>query len=490
MHIIDLFEKRERAIYQLFLFLRSKEKESSIREASQFLDLSRSTLLRYVDSFTEEATADGLGLTFLISNEDIKVKRNAGLSIQDLLSYLCRSSLKYQILLYLFEKNEFSIPGLSQELLISEATLNRQLASLNKMIQSFEISIRNGRLKGSELQIRYFYYQLFWQTFSNAHLQADRIFREQTRYVPIFERFYQSPFNPRQSHQMALWLMIVYKRMRLKDLDFQACYRLIAPYKEHKFYLHLRNLFLTLSQQFSASFQEGDTMSVFAFLFSQGILEAHQLEQLLGFGGPIMEATTWGFKQIKLFLQTDIPVAEGELYHLNQVFSHLYFFTSYIENELKVLDEYDCRLQEVAQTILEKVNKDIYGRKKGGYLLHHTLSLLELFTYVMQVEPTHVQIGFASSYPSVISYPILQILQEELEANRSIIIEYFEEEKTYDLVISYDYPLEAKQIFYLYGRPSPQDLQQLKKIISILHKEKLEQSKRLIEKSYFFIERR
>ena len=108
----------------------------------------------------------------------------------------------------------------------------------------------------------------------------------------------------------------------------------------------------------------------------------------------------------------------------------------------------------------------------------------------MQVEPTHVQIGFASSYPSVISYPILQILQEELEANRSIIIEYFEEEKTYDLVISYDYPLEAKQIFYLYGRPSPQDLQQLKKIISILHKEKLEQSKRLIEKSYFFIERR
>ena len=137
MHIIDLFEKRERAIYQLFLFLRSKEKESSIREASQFLDLSRSTLLRYVDSFTEEATADGLGLTFLISNEDIKVKRNAGLSIQDLLSYLCRSSLKYQILLYLFEKNEFSIPGLSQELLISEATLNRQLASLNKMIHLF-----------------------------------------------------------------------------------------------------------------------------------------------------------------------------------------------------------------------------------------------------------------------------------------------------------------------------------------------------------------
>ncbi len=76
----------------------------------------------------------------------------------------------------MFEKNEFSIPKLSQELLISEATLNRQLASLNKMLQSFEISIRSGRLKGSELQVRYFYYQLFWQTSSIAHWQTDRIF--------------------------------------------------------------------------------------------------------------------------------------------------------------------------------------------------------------------------------------------------------------------------------------------------------------------------
>lgn len=490
MHIIDLFEKRERAIYQLFLLLRSKEKEITIRDASQCLELSRSTLLRYIETFTEEAVANGLGFTFQISNEDIQMEREAGLSLQDFIAYLCRSSIKYQILLYLFEKNEFSIPKLSQELLISEATLNRQLASLNKMLQSFEISIRSGRLKGSELQIRYFYYQLFWQTSSNVHWQADRIFRQQKKYVPIFERFYQSPFNPRQSNQMALWLMIVYKRMRLKDLDFQDCYRLIAPYKQHKFYLHLRNLFLTLSQQFSASFQEGDTMSVFAFLFSQGILEAHQLEQLLGFGGPIMEATTWGFKQIKIFLQTDLPVEEGALYHLNQVFSHLYFFTSHIENDLKTLNEYDHRLQEVAQTILTRVNKEIYGRNKDTYLLHHTVSLLELFTYVMQVEPTIVQIGFSSSYPSVISYPILQTLQEELEANRSITIEYFDETKTYDLIISYDYPLESENIFYLYGSPSPQDLQQLKKMISVLHKEKLEQSTRLIEKSYFLIDRR
>lgn len=490
LYISELFEKRERSIYQLFLLLRIHDGIVSIKEACHVLDISKSTLLRYIETFCEEASSDKIGLQIRLHNEELHLQRDANLSRQELLYYLCQSSLKFQILLYLFEKNEFSIPSLSQELLISEATLNRQLSSLNKLLKGFEISIRSGKWKGSELQIRYFYFQLFWLTFPVASLEQDRVFKEQLRYLPIFERFYHSKLNPRQSHQMALWLMIVYKRMRLKDLDFQACYRLIAPYKDHKFYRNLRNLFLTLSQQFSASFQEGDTMSVFAFLFSQGILEAHQLEQLLGFGGPIMEATTWGFKQLKLSLKTELPVEESELYHLNQVFSHLYFFTCSLESELGDIDVYDKRLQLAARNIVETVYRDIYGRKNAICLDSHCLSLLELFSYLMQVEPTIVQVGLASSYPAIVTYPILHMLQQELESNRSIVIEPLQENKVYDFIICHDYLLEGETVYQLYGRPSSHDLQQLKQIISHLRKEKIEQAKRLVERSYFLIERR
>ncbi|HFI0393909.1 TPA: helix-turn-helix domain-containing protein [Streptococcus suis] len=489
MHILDLLEKRERAIYQLFLLLRKSVTALGIKEAAQELHLSKSTLLRYIESFSEEVAEEPFGLVFQIREEEILLHRGATLSIQDLFAYLCRTSVKYQILLYFFDKNECSIPMLAQDLLLSEATLNRHLSSINQFLKEFQVTIRSGRLRGSELQIRYLYYHLFWLTRPLKELEKDRVFVEQLGHLPIFERFYQSPFNPRQAHQLALWLMIVQKRMRLKDLDFQAVYQLMAPYEQHKFYRQLRQLFLTLSQQSSASFQEGDTMSVFAFLFSQGILAAHQLEQVLGFGGPIMAATSWAFQQVKVLLQTDLAVEEGELYHLNQVFSQLYFFTSCIESGFDELGSYEVSVQMAASSILRHVSSEIFGRKEEVAVCH-LRSLSQLFSYFMQVEPAMVQIGWASSYPSVISSPILQVLRQSLERNRSIQIEPVQPDQSYDLVICHDYPWEKSPFFQVYAMPTVQELKDLKSLIQTIHQRKLEQAKRLVERTHFRIERR
>ena len=171
VHILDLLEKRERAIYQLFLLLRKSVAPIGIKEVAQELHLSKSTLLRYIESFSEEV--EQFGLFFQIKEEEIVLQREANLSSQDLFAYLFRTSIKYQILLYFFDKNECSIPMLAQDLLLSEATLNRHLSTLNKVLKEFQVSIRNGRLRGSELQIRYFYYQLFWLTRPFKELEQD-----------------------------------------------------------------------------------------------------------------------------------------------------------------------------------------------------------------------------------------------------------------------------------------------------------------------------
>ena len=49
---------------------------------------------------------------------------------------------------------------ISSELLISEATLGRHISDLNKILTEFQFSIHNGRLKGPEHKIRYFYFWL------------------------------------------------------------------------------------------------------------------------------------------------------------------------------------------------------------------------------------------------------------------------------------------------------------------------------------------
>lgn len=101
-----------------------------------------------------------------------------------------------------------------------------------------------------------------------------------------------------------------------------------------------------------------------------------------------------------------------------------------------------------------------------------------------------VQIGWASSYPSVISSPILQVLRQSLERNRSIQIEPVQPDQSYDLVICHDYPWEKGPFFQVYAMPTVQELKDLKSLIQTIHQRKLEQAKRLVERTHFRIERR
>ena len=132
MQIDFLLEKRERAIYQLLLFVENRKDAPLLKDVCRHLDLTKSTLLRYIDSFNEESHAAELGLLFHLEEEKVSLQKDARLSQQRILSYLFQPSIKYQIIVFLLDKEDVSLQTLSQELLISEATLNRHLASLNQ----------------------------------------------------------------------------------------------------------------------------------------------------------------------------------------------------------------------------------------------------------------------------------------------------------------------------------------------------------------------
>lgn len=236
MQIDSLLEKRERAIYQLLLFVENRKDAPLLKDVCRHLDLTKSTLLRYIDSFNEESHAAELGLLFHLEEEKVSLQKDARLSQQQILSYLFQPSIKYQIIVFLLDKEDVSLQTLSQELLISEATLNRHLASLNQLLAEFGIAIKSGRLKGSELQIRYFLHQVLLLTTASSKFQEEFARRHLDALLPLFERFYQSKLNPKQAYRLLLWLMISQQRSKLQQLDYRALYSLMRPYQDHKFY--------------------------------------------------------------------------------------------------------------------------------------------------------------------------------------------------------------------------------------------------------------
>lgn len=488
MRIDVLLEKRERAIYQLLGYLEDRKESPLLKDLCHYLNLSKSTLVRYISSFNEEAAEDELGLAFQLEEERLVLQKKSSLSQQRLLAYLCQNSVKYQIIVHLSDKEDVSIQALSQELLISEATLNRHLASLNQLLAAFGIGIKSGRLKGSELQIRYFLHQLSSLTRTRTSLQGEGTVRSLEALLPVFERFYQSHLNAKQAHHLLLWLWISQQRSRLQQLDFKSLYSLMEPYQEHKFYRRLRKMYLTLVQQQASSFQEGEIMALFAFLFSHFILEPHQLEQVLGFGGPIMEATSLALHDFRTYFGPALSVSEEALYHLNQTMSQFYFFHSSLELE----EVADSSYYPEAEALVKKVYKTAFRRRLGSkeVLASYWTKLAALYSYFSQVQPIQVKVGLASSLQEVLAYPLLLQLREKLEGNRQVLIEPYQLDVDYDLVIT-DYLEQADQpLYYLGSRLKIQDIVRLKAWIQELYQEKSCQSAIIATQKPFPIERR
>lgn len=490
MRIEDLLEKRERAIYLLTEYLRDSQSSPSLKGFSQKLGLSRTTLTRYIESFNDQAREGKWGLSLQVKDEVVRYEKKESLLHADWLAHLCQISTKYQILLYLFDKEEFTIQALAQYLLISEASLNRQLAALNHLLQDFQISIRNGRLKGSELQIRYFYYQLFLQTKTLSGISSCPYFRQVAHHLPLFERFFDTSFNSRQALQLSLWLGISQRRMRGQELDFGELIQLMTPYIDQKWYQELRSFVLTLYQYQPSMIREGEVMGLFAFLVSQSILTSQKIERILAFGGPIREATTRCYQTIREEIGYRFPVHEEVLYYLNQLLGKIYFFKGSLE--LFPLEEKQEHLFG-ARTLLLGVLKTIYQPQCPGLVFQceeEVANMAGLFDYLSQVQPVVMRIGFLSYQSPIIAEPILFQLQREFERKSAVVIEPFLTSSTYDLLISDEPVLVDLPCYCFHKRLYASDLQSLKQMIASLQKQKEKQATRRLEASMFSIERR
>ena len=164
MRIDELFERKEGNQLILVSTLMDYPGEAQLKDILDTTGLSRSTLLKYIKSLNNLAIENDFELAIRVENDNLSLSMGHQVTKEDLIQLLLPFSVKTKILTYLYSKDEFTVQKLAQELFISEATLHRQLASLNESLKEFGLSIRNGRLRGEEHQIRYFYYQLYWLT--------------------------------------------------------------------------------------------------------------------------------------------------------------------------------------------------------------------------------------------------------------------------------------------------------------------------------------
>ncbi|HEN4406967.1 TPA: helix-turn-helix domain-containing protein, partial [Streptococcus agalactiae] len=158
MRIEALMEKERRVQYRLLSFLRGSPQAIALKLALLETGLSRATLLKYINNLNSYFEQEKVNCRIVYYKDKLFLEEDYNLSNQEVLKALMKDSIKYTILISLFNQRQFTIVGLSQELMVSEATLNRHLAHLNELLAEFDIAISQGKQIGDELQWRYFYY--------------------------------------------------------------------------------------------------------------------------------------------------------------------------------------------------------------------------------------------------------------------------------------------------------------------------------------------
>lgn len=473
MQLKELFEKREKNQLVLISFLMQQPSEASLKIILTKTDLSQPTLFKYIDDLNALAKSNDFELAISYENDNLSLSMGHQVTTEDLIQLLLPFSVKIKILDYLYSKNEFTVQKLSQELFISEATLHRQLTSLNTLLEEFGLSIKNGHLRGDEHQIRYFYYQLYWLILPKKVMAKHLELAQFQNVIETIKQAWAPDMSMTNEFKLGLWFSITKKRIGLKKKSFKTLKQLMNVYLNHRFYQQVRQQMLRYLSRYALEVEEEEVMCQFIFMTTMSILSPPVMERKLGYGGPVKNATTKGLRVIRSIVQSGENLSEQGMYTLNQVFGQLYFFKGALIDQAYRLDEdlavisHSMALDhaDLAQEMIDEVVVDVYGFRSdqhGDLAVKVHWQIMEVLSYVIYQTPRQIVIGVDLSGSETERLPVLTALRQQLEINRLVMLEPWNEHKRFEFVISnvYNQGYELP-VYYLKGAPNPFDIRQL-----------------------------
>lgn len=434
MQIADLMEKADAGSYRILCQLRAYHEPLTIKELSQAVGLSKSTIRKYIQGFQEEVWPQSVTVRIKLQDDQCQLESAADLDWTNLLIPFLARSVKYQIVSYLFEHMSFSIQELCRCLLISEATLHRHLAGLNDLLAEFSISISNGQWQGPEHQIRYFYWLLYNQIWSLRKKQA--LFEEVSiqREVQLVDRLCQSNLTHEAKQFLSLWFYIGHQRWSGGKKDGRLLAQCLIPYRQNTFFQRLEKACLRYFSRYAVELDQVEAHALFAFIVSKGILPHHSMHFLLGFGGPVAEQLTGLIYSLRREGICGWPLPDVVNDVLGQLLHHSYFFKGSLWLFPK---EYDLSQAyfapfikpshiQLAQTFFpSQLGKN---EEVSTYRWH----FLALLAYLTKPAQEVYRLGLALTGGQELLDLAKLVLEEELAIFPSVQVSIYEKSQSYD----------------------------------------------------------
>lgn len=477
MKIEELMDKERKAQYRLLQALYASKNSLLLKDLMKQSHLSKVTLLKYIDNLNHLCQEQGLACQVVLEKDIVFLEENGQLTWQELVAALLKESVTYQVLTYLCCHEQFNITALSAELMVSEATLNRQLAHLNQLLAEFDLALSQGRQVGSELQWRYFYFELWRHTLTKKGLNDLTSCIDAPHLANLFERLIGQALSKDALEQLLIWLAISQARMSfqkgyndhfLRDSDFMT---------SNIFFKRLESMLLHYLRRYALEFDAFEAKSLFVFLHAYPLLPIASMKYSLGFGGPIADHISealWLLKKAHVIIH---QTKEEIIYGLGIFFSKAYFFKGAILSQ-PTNSQYLYQLvgedkRALLRVIINHLVLQMGQETDFSQQLSDDILALLVFSIERHHEP--LLVGLALGQNKVEAAIAELAIRRHLGHRRDFQLMPYDHQKVYDCLITYQtvyLPRQDLPYYRLKQYSSPYELTALEAFLKDLFQQK------------------
>lgn len=411
-------------------------------------------------------------------------------SINKVLDDYVRASVKFQLIDYLFHYRDFTIAQLTTKFMISESSLFRKIKELNVLLKEFDLKIRNGQLKGEELQIRYFYFQIYWFLTPYETHQEKTMTLQNSRIIDALEKALSLSFEEHAKLKISLWLTISKKRIVIQPKQFKGLYNKSQVYEQDPIFKTLRSFVIRFLSRYPLEIDEEESFLHFIFLTSMSVLtevDFASYNLIRGRRTPTSLADTFVLEHVILYYrpQKFFPDLEKKiLYYFSQIHSRLYFF----KGELELFDRENIwqkeqnlsshQLADFSRVLLDRSLECFAECYEVGNSLHEWslvkyLSVLAIIDFEIVGE---TRIGIDLKMDHLYKEVMTQVLVLSLKNLNGLTIETYDPKKNYDLMITNIMKptvyRSVKEVYVLSELGSTYDINQIRLKIRTLYKKR------------------
>lgn len=325
---------------QVIFMLLEKERKLTINEIADELDVYRNTIKDDLSLLKGNLIAFKDDIKLTVEKDEVSLETYGSITTLELIHEFLHFAINYQILMNVMENGTFEIPALANELSISVATLSRRIKHINELLEEFDLSIKNGRLIGTEAQIRYFYYLLAWYGMPYHKTTVTYADKSVDDLINVLERNLKVVFNEEGRWKVHIWMHITKTRLRLKLCERNTVLNKGKRYRfKDDLYLGLYHDLSRYFSRYAFNFDADEVTLFYLFMIANFTIDIHD-RQTFKINAQAKEQKYFIYElndAIKKEIQTKVVLSNTSDYfqtlfdlYLYQVHTKIYYFKGFV----------------------------------------------------------------------------------------------------------------------------------------------------------------